>query len=135
MIVTKTFKKNDVYDVYADIQRVENNTLALHDLILSCLGIDVTIKYKTGWTENSFFTVSELERIRSNVVNLAKAINGNMDISSFGNKFDYLAANKLEELMSHVNNYLQTLIKVLSQPRAGFYYSGQPLLLMNRKVG
>lgn len=135
MIKTKTFKKTDIYDVYDDILRVENNTISLHDLVKDCFGVDVMINPKTDWDENSFFTVSELDRIRTNVVNLAKVADSSMDISSFGNKFTYVEANKLEELMQYIAEYLQRLISILSQPRAGFYYAGQPLFLMSRKVG
>lgn len=131
----KEFNVNDIYDIIDDIQRVETNCLFLQERLLTLLNVAVTLSIRTDWKREDIPTIEEMERIRSNVEKLAKAIAPLYTIPVFENHFDYRNANDLEIALQFIEAYLQELISLISQPRAGFYYASEPLyLIVERQV-
>lgn len=125
------FTKDDVYDVLDDIERVETQTGVLQSRVLQILSKNLPLVIKSNWTRSDFIYASDMERIRSNIESICKAISNDYNIPRF-EKFDYKNANSFEEALEYASKYLTTIIEILSQPRAGTYYSNTPLMLIGR---
>lgn len=129
-IITKIFNQSSVYDIIDDVQRIEVNCKALQERILTLLGIDLSLTIKEDWTRLKLPTAEEMERIRGNVEALAQTMQSSYTIPIYDNHFDYKNANDLELAIRYMDKYLQELISIISQPRAGFYYAAEPLFLI-----
>lgn len=130
MIVTKEFTSEDVYDLYEDLQRVEDNCLTLKNHILGLCGIDLKLNIKEDWTREDIPTIEEIERIRSNCEKIIQILDSGSSIPAFGEMFSYIQANQLELALKVADEILQKLIEICDRPRAGFYMAAEPLFLM-----
>lgn len=129
-IITKTFNQFDVYDIHEDVQRIEVNCKTLQERVLALLGIDLSLTIKEDWTRLKLPTAEEMQRIRGNVEALVQTMQSSYTIPIFDNHFDYKNANDLELAIRYMDKYLQDLISIISQPRAGFYCASEPLFLI-----
>lgn len=126
----KTFDVNSFYDMLDDILRVENLCLALKTRIFNQLGVRLNLTIKTNWTRSDIPTVEHMERIRYNIETIAKVINNAYSINTFDNKFNYKNANDFEIAIQFTLDYLNELIKIISQPVAGFYCANETNVLI-----
>lgn len=126
----KRFNADDAYDIIEDIKRVEDTCNDLITRLANQLQIWLTLDVKTNWVRSDIPTKEHLQRIRYNVEKIAQAISEHYTIEPFENKFLYNNANDLEIALEMVQEYLDYLIKVISQPVAGFYFANEPNVLI-----
>lgn len=131
MIVSKEFTAKDVYDLYEDLQRVEDNCLTLKKRILGLCRIDLKLNIKEDWTREDIPTIEEMERIRSNCEKIIQLLDTGPSIPAFGEMFSYIQANQLELALKSADEILQKLIEICDRPRAGFYTAAEPLFLLS----
>jgi hypothetical protein len=131
-MIIKQFSENDSYDIIDDLQRVEDNIDTLQMMLVSVKGIVVSInKYKLGqWQREHFIYTSEIERIRDNLERLCKVVEQSYQIPILKVLIDYNDVNSLENGIKFINDYCMNIIKILSQPTAGFYYANMAIKLV-----
>ncbi len=124
----KTFRATDRYNV-DDLLRVERNCQILRDRISALLGVNLQLDIRTDWDLTSLPTISQMDRIRRNIEQLARAIRDAYTIPDFGDYFDYTIANQFERAFEFMDQYLADLVAIISQPLAGQYFANEPLFL------
>lgn len=124
----KTFRATDRYNV-DDLMRVERNCQILRDRTAALLGVNLQLDIRTNWDLTSLPTISQMDRIRRNIEQLACIMRDAYTIPDFGDYFDYTIANQFERAFEFMNQYLADLIAIISQPLAGQYFANEPLFL------
>ena len=124
----KTFRATDRYNV-DDLLRVERNCQILRDRISALLGVNLQLDIRTDWDLTSLPTISQMDRIRRNIEQLARAIRDAYTIPDIGDYFDYTIANQFERAFEFMDQYLADLVAIISQPLAGQYFANEPLFL------
>lgn len=126
----KRFNADDCYDIIEDIKRVEDTCSELVTRLATQMQIWLVLDIKTNWVRSDIPTKEHLLRIRYNVEKIAQAISSSYTINTFNDRFIYTNANDLEIALEMVQEYLDYLIKVISQPVAGFYFANEPNVLI-----
>lgn len=113
-VINRTFKGK--YE-YTDLNRIEEWCQYIAE-ILNSYGYYANINVKTNWTRLNMPTVSEMERIRQNVLNIKNAYYSFTGVPNDLNFMTIQKANDIEKIL----NEIEILIgKMVSQ----FFYSGE----------
>ena len=103
----------------SDLNRIEDNTKYLSDVLNQC-GYTNTVTVKTNWLESEFSTVAEIDRIKSNIIELVTVFsnyitNPTLELQSI--YMSYSNLNDIEQILFNTNLILELMID-------GFRYSG-----------
>ena len=109
-----------------DLNRIENNISYLSSQ-LNTYGYTNTITEKEVlWTKSDMFYLTDLDRIRQNIMNICEAYPVLPTITFptlLDSSLDYIKVNELEELLYRTNELLETLIS--SFRMCGTFYCGE----------
>lgn len=105
---------------YTDLNRIENDCYYIMDIIntISISENPLRLTIKTNWNVKDIPTITEINRIRSNIETLLNSLNiANYELIEHSNTMDFKKANILEK-----NLYImkETIGKIEKQ----FYYCG-----------
>ena len=102
---------------YTDLNRIEEWCEYLAE-ILNSYSYNVNITVKTNWTRLDMPTVSEMERIRQNVLNIKNAYYSFTQVPSNLNFMTIYKANDIEKILNEIEILINNMV-------SQFYYSGE----------
>lgn len=110
---------------YTDLNRIENNIDYLYSL-LSSYGYSFTITTRGTWTANEVVKLSDIDRIKQNIINMVDAfveLTGSPTLTLGQDYINFTIANDIETLIYNTNYLLELMIGSFRYSGT-YYYSG-----------
>ena len=99
---------------YSDLNRVENKIVELHTLVKAYNPSLPNITSKTNWVNTDFPYLSEIDRIKNNIILLNTYLQITSDrfkhLETLKRFFDFIEANKLEYNLELIEKALNEII-------------------------
>lgn len=112
---------------HSDLNRIEGNCIFLKELFLSRGYSCEIVTRSTEWIESDFPTMSEVDRIKQNVLNIAEILNVVTNITLGTEYLNYINVNNIE-LGVYTTNVLLELMSSYFR-KSGTFKSGQGVIL------